>query len=488
MKTKQIILTTFIVLSCSTATFASSLYVPADFHTIQEGIDNAAVGDSVVISCGTYFEFDIRMKPGITVRGETADPDCVIIDADFYGRVMNCDSLAVVSFIEGITFKRGYADVGGGISAVATGLIISDCNFINNQSTLIESLSGGGGIRIRAGSDVIINNCLFKENEAYRGGGLHSSEGCIVELNNCEFIENLSPVGAALLLDNGSSTVRNCIISRNHGISHAGGAMVAWGEALFENCIFYLNDTWYLNRDNQQERSTNRNLMDTAGLVAANTVDEVTTIRNCTFANNYLNQIFCYFDSTMVIENTIIAPGGFSVGGNPLIECTNIYGHNGGSNWVGDFEDQAGINGNISEDPLYCGPLSYPDFDLTLMDNSPCAPENSSGCGLIGACPVACYESAIGVVPDSELLSILSCYPNPFNPSTTISYHMIESGYATLKVFDLKGKLVEVLLETNIEAGDYNLVWHPENLGSGVYKVFFETGNQTISISLLLIK
>jgi hypothetical protein len=65
---------------------------------------------------------------------------------------------------------------------------------------------------------------------------------------------------------------------------------------------------------------------------------------------------------------------------------------------------------------------------------------------------------------------------------------MIESGYATLKVFDLKGKLVEVLLETNIEAGDYNLVWHPENLGSGVYKVFFETGNQTISISLLLIK
>ena len=385
--------------------------------------------------------------------------------------------------------KRGYADVGGGISAVATGLIINDCDFIYNNSTLHVNSEGGGGIYLRAGSDVTINSCLFRENEAYVGcgGGLNSVD-CTIGLNNCEFIENMSSDGAALFLKNSSSIVSNCIITRNYGGSAAGGAMVVYGESLFENCIFYMNSTWYLNRDNQQESSRTGRFFDTGGLVAFNTVDEITTIRNCTFASNGWNQIYCHSDSTMVIENTIIAPGGSSIVGNPIIECTNIFGHSNGNDWVGDFEDQLGINGNISEDPLYCTPPVYPDFDPTLMDNSPCAPENSSGCGLIGACPVACYESAVGVVPDSELFSILSCYPNPFNPSTIVKFKMIEDGHCRLRVFDLRGVLVDDLLDRNMSIGKHSIIWQPENLSSGVYKVVVETAAGTFAQSVVLVK
>ena len=63
-----------------------------------------------------------------------------------------------------------------------------------------------------------------------------------------------------------------------------------------------------------------------------------------------------------------------------------------------------------------------------------------------------------------------AAYPNPFNPSTTISFDLPEGGIVSLSVYNLKGVLVGTLLNENKVAGTYQYRWTPTNeLASGMY-------------------
>jgi len=99
--------------------------------------------------------------------------------------------------------------------------------------------------------------------------------------------------------------------------------------------------------------------------------------------------LFCG-EQEVVIENSILAssPSGRSIAcESPVtLSCVDIYGNVDGD-WVECIADQFGINGNISEDPLLCGPE---DLDFTLRSDSHCAEENNPECGRIGAWPVGC--------------------------------------------------------------------------------------------------
>ncbi|MDR3666375.1 MAG: metallophosphoesterase [Ignavibacteriaceae bacterium] len=69
-------------------------------------------------------------------------------------------------------------------------------------------------------------------------------------------------------------------------------------------------------------------------------------------------------------------------------------------------------------------------------------------------------------------------YPNPFNPSTIISYRLKEKGFVNLKVYDIRGECVKVLVNETKEAGDYNAEFNGKGLASGVYIYRIEvTGN-----------
>jgi hypothetical protein len=65
-------------------------------------------------------------------------------------------------------------------------------------------------------------------------------------------------------------------------------------------------------------------------------------------------------------------------------------------------------------------------------------------------------------------------YPNPFNPSTNIDYQLPVSGLVSLKVYDILGKEVSVLMNQEQKAGYYTLTWNGQNpsgrsVASGVY-------------------
>ncbi len=66
-------------------------------------------------------------------------------------------------------------------------------------------------------------------------------------------------------------------------------------------------------------------------------------------------------------------------------------------------------------------------------------------------------------------------YPNPFNPETTIKFDLPKKSLVTIKIYDIKGSLVETLVNEQLSAGFYSRIWQPENISSGVYFYRIET-------------
>jgi flagellar hook assembly protein FlgD len=83
--------------------------------------------------------------------------------------------------------------------------------------------------------------------------------------------------------------------------------------------------------------------------------------------------------------------------------------------------------------------------------------------------------------------------PNPFNPSTAISFVLPEDANVHLAVYDLKGRLVNRLIEGDQPAGQYDLVWDGKDragdqVSSGVYFARLDTSLGTVIQKLALIK
>ena len=81
-------------------------------------------------------------------------------------------------------------------------------------------------------------------------------------------------------------------------------------------------------------------------------------------------------------------------------------------------------------------------------------------------------------------------YPNPFNPSTTITFDVpIESRYVvSLQLYDIKGQLVETLINEVLPAGSHSIQWNPQNLASGLYIVQLKAGQKTFNQKITFIK
>ncbi len=66
-------------------------------------------------------------------------------------------------------------------------------------------------------------------------------------------------------------------------------------------------------------------------------------------------------------------------------------------------------------------------------------------------------------------------YPNPFNPFTKIKFRIPSSGYVSLKVYDINGRLVKTIVSGELKPNIYEYVFDAVNLSSGVYFYRIET-------------
>jgi len=79
-------------------------------------------------------------------------------------------------------------------------------------------------------------------------------------------------------------------------------------------------------------------------------------------------------------------------------------------------------------------------------------------------------------------------FPNPFNPSTSISYTLPNNGFVTLKVYNTIGEEVAVLINQNIEAGTHVVTFNASNLPTGAYFYRISAENYSDTKKMLLIK
>jgi hypothetical protein len=79
-------------------------------------------------------------------------------------------------------------------------------------------------------------------------------------------------------------------------------------------------------------------------------------------------------------------------------------------------------------------------------------------------------------------------YPNPFNPNTKISFHLKNRSYVMLTIYDITGKVVQVLVNGQLAAGSYETEWAASGFSSGVYFYKLETNGFTDTKKMLMIK
>jgi hypothetical protein len=79
-------------------------------------------------------------------------------------------------------------------------------------------------------------------------------------------------------------------------------------------------------------------------------------------------------------------------------------------------------------------------------------------------------------------------YPNPFNPSTIIKYSLPSAQFVTLKVFDILGNEVIVLVNNREAAGNYQVEFNAEALPSGVYYYTLVTESFIQTKKMILLK
>ena len=95
-------------------------------------------------------------------------------------------------------------------------------------------------------------------------------------------------------------------------------------------------------------------------------------------------------------------------------------------------------------------------------------------------------------VDDGDLkpnkFSLYQNYPNPFNPTTTIRYDIAEDSHVIMNIYDVTGRLVETLVESALESGEYEVIWDAGDLPSGVYLAQFKSGDRTVTQKLILLK
>jgi hypothetical protein len=79
-------------------------------------------------------------------------------------------------------------------------------------------------------------------------------------------------------------------------------------------------------------------------------------------------------------------------------------------------------------------------------------------------------------------------YPNPFNPATKIAYSIPRAGHVSMKVFDILGREVLTLVNTEMKAGEYSVDFNASNFASGVYFYKLQAGDKSIVKKMMLLK
>jgi hypothetical protein len=198
--------------------------------------------------------------------------------------------------------------------------------------------------------------------------------------------------------------------------------------------------------------------------------------------------------SRVVVAFSAFQPGD-SLDGFTYNDIYVTYSDNGGLNWInpvkltntptwdelypvlsetGNTPNQFTIKYQVTKGP---GSQSFTDLTPTYRVYHVLRRFNPANVGI---------KEISGNVPDGY--SLAQNYPNPFNPTTTIRFEVPKSGFVTLKVYDITGKMIETLVSENLKAGTKEVIFDAANLPSGVYFYSMISGSFKETRKMILVK
>ncbi len=240
------------------------------------------------------------------------------------------------------------------------------------------------------------------------------------------------------------------------------------------------------------------------------------------YISNYQNTVYC-FESNLDImwQDTFDRPDGpaISMDGH-LVVCADSYEmkvYEGRgitiSGFVSGNVTLNGGNGNVEEVEISSGSyIANPDitglyllelpsgtYDITaslegyiLQTVLGVIVENGQTTYDIDFELEALSEADPNIIPTGNIM--LSNYPNPFNPTTTISFLVTQtSSFVNLEIFNLKGQKIKQLVGNQLSAGQHSVIWDgtdesEKEVGSGIYFYQLKTNHGIIQKKMLLIK
>ena len=204
----------------ATACEPGDIHVPDDFETVDEAVQWAHSGDTIVLGPGTHPANNLNLSgKSVTIRGATGNAGDLwtTIDGQNQGRVFNLDSSHVDSsaiVIKDLVITGGTDwGGGGGVYARNTSPTIMNCTFTGNSTTS----EAGGAVRLW-NSNAQITGCLFYGNSA----------------NNPN--ANSTASAAAISVSYGSPTISGCTIRNNTSEARAGGIFFHTCDGTISNC------------------------------------------------------------------------------------------------------------------------------------------------------------------------------------------------------------------------------------------------------------
>jgi len=241
----MIISLSFITTSIS---LGSILLVPDDYQKIQEAIDAAVDGDTVLVGDGLYKgegNTDIKFKgKAITVKSSDGSENCIIDGEDKYHGFVFANQEGKNSVLSGFTIQnsgQGYMDfdvntaIYGAITcAKDSSPTIENCIIFNNRTGINNT-----GIYLNGSSPDIIN-CTISENQAQSwGGGIYCTENSSPLIQGCIISHNNANNGGGIYID-GSPTIVDSTISQNSNrdrVSYGAGIYIKKGSPNISNCV-----------------------------------------------------------------------------------------------------------------------------------------------------------------------------------------------------------------------------------------------------------
>ena len=400
------------------------------FASIQKAVDESAALDTILVAPGIYTGSIEINATGIILAshfihsGDETDIATTVLTIEDPNPILYLHDTGSAMLVKGFTFAFG-------------------------------GIYGDNSLTCTSGN-VTIENCVFTQTEADSDCGAITFGSSYGIIKNSR-IENIS----------------NCFL----------GALYAYNSTVELDYFSILNTSGTSQIVYLQNSQIDMNFV----TLSENSVDEDYSIIRMYDGSelNVINSILWNDDET---EISFRAEGEENFAS---IYYTDLKGHINGIETNNNGTTNFGLTNVMNIDPLFCNPDSN-DFQLT--GNSPCV-EYSNDAGPIGAFDIGCDFVGIGdqaSVPGE--FQLYPAFPNPFNPRTTIRFNFgvistpLNNLNISLQIFDITGRVVDELVNGNLDSGEHELVWDAIGFSSGVYFVKLTLDKQSKIQKLILLK